>query len=307
MEQQRQFLQWLFRTLAWAFGVTGALFFLFPDGTVDILNRAGSLFGLPDAPHLTHRFWLGLGTAYMAVVTVLAKQISEDPLDRRLLMQPLIVGKAVSSATCLLFFIFDRSYFIYLANFLVDGGLVVLVWWAWQWSDPSRPQSANPSAPTNGTGLGNGPDGIMRAIADVFLPPGEPFDICAEDVRLAERVAQHIGERGPAARIALSLLLRFLNRTPLLTGRIRPLTGLDVDERALVLERLEASRWVVLRQPVVGIRLMLGLHAYRDPATRNAIGHDAEHLQKKLEQARKRRADGKKGPYPAVVSPDALR
>src|SRR2546428_11485977 len=94
-----------FAVLAAAFGVTGLLFFLFPDGTIRFLNAAGRPLGFPPAPASELRFWLSLGLAYMLLVTLLAASIARDPRGRAHLMPILAAGKATSSVTCLGYFV----------------------------------------------------------------------------------------------------------------------------------------------------------------------------------------------------------
>src|SRR6267142_2973389 len=117
----------LFGTLAVAFATTGLLFLLFPDGTIRALNAAGGPLGFPPAPASELRFWLSLAVAYMVLVTLLAAEIARNPRGRAHLMPILAAGKATSSLTCLGYFVGSSHAFIYLANFLVDGTLALIV------------------------------------------------------------------------------------------------------------------------------------------------------------------------------------
>src|SRR5437773_1143329 len=119
-------LRLLFAGLAVAFAATGLLFFLCPDGTLGVLNAAGSPLGFPPAPPSALRFWLSLGLAYMVLVTLLAAQIARDPRGRAHLMPLLAAGKATSSLTCAGYFVLSMPAFIYLANALVDGALAAI-------------------------------------------------------------------------------------------------------------------------------------------------------------------------------------
>src|SRR2546427_12735638 len=114
-------LRLLFTALAAAFGVTGLLFFCFPDATVATLNAAGRPLGLPPAPASPLRFWLSLAVAYMMLVTLLAAAIARDPRSRAHLTPILAAVKATSSLTCAGYFVASSPAFIYLANALVDG------------------------------------------------------------------------------------------------------------------------------------------------------------------------------------------
>jgi len=299
-------LRLAYRALAASFLVVGLIFFLFPDGTIDAMNALGALFGFPPAPHLAHRFWLGLGVAYMAVVTWLAVAISQAPAERRLLMPPLAIGKAVSSGTCLLFLIFEHAYYIYLANFLVDGAIAAFVAWTWRVTDPGRSAAAPGIAPSTPT-LGPRSRATLRAIADAFLPAGGAFEEGAGSIGLAERVETYFARMGPLGPPMASLLLAWMDAQPLLFHR-RPTRfhRLDLDQRVRLLEEMEGSRLIIRRQPVLMLKLILGLHAYREPAVARAIGYERRYLESKLSAAEERRRAGGKGPYPVPERQPAM-
>jgi len=292
----------LYRVLAGSFLVVGLLFFCFPDGTVETMNRLGAIFGLPEAPYLAHRFWLGLGVAYMAVVTALAWLIAPAPTERRLLMLPLALGKAVSSLTCLLFFIFEAPYFIYFANFVVDGSLVLLVWWTWRLTDPDR------SVPKDGRqtgGASSGPNtmAMLRSICDAFLPSGGAFDQGAAELKLAEHVAGYFDDLGPLGPVALAAMVRWADWNSVLFHGRRRLHRLPLEDRIVVLDAMERSRFSLRRQCALMLKLVLALHAYRDPRVTQELGVDPGYLKAKLAAARQRREAGDKGPYPQPAAP----
>lgn len=112
--------------LAFAFAVTGIGFLFFPKEILSQLETIGRSFG-PFTPTSGERFWLILAFAYMMLVTFLAGMSAWRPQTFRPMLWALMIGKSVSSLTALAFFITDRPAFIYLLNFLVDGGLVLLV------------------------------------------------------------------------------------------------------------------------------------------------------------------------------------
>ena len=299
-------LRLAYRVLATTFLIVGLIFFLFPDGTIDVLNATGALFGFPPAPHLAHRFWLGLGTAYMAVVTWLAFAISQAPAEHRILMPPLALGKAVSSGTCLLFLIFERAYYIYLANFLVDGAIAVFVFWTWQITSPGRSAAAPGIAPSTPS-LGPRSRATLQAIADAFLPAGGAFEEGATTLGLTERVEAYFASMGPLGLPMASLMLAWMDAQPLLF-QLRPtrLRRLDLGERVRLLEEMERSRLMIRRQPVLMLKLLLGLHAYREPAVARAIGYERGYLESKLAAAEERRRAGGKGPYPVPERQPAM-
>src|SRR5204863_7262754 len=114
-------LRRLFAGLAVAFAATGLVFFLCPDGTLGVLNAAGSPLGFPPAPPSALRFWLSLGLAYIVLVTLLAAQIARDPRGHAQLMPLLAAGKATSSLPCAGYFVLPLPAFRHLATPPVDG------------------------------------------------------------------------------------------------------------------------------------------------------------------------------------------
>lgn len=281
------FLALLYRVLAWTFGLVGALFFLFPDGTIDVLNAFGGWFGFPTAPHLSHRFWLSLGVAYMAVVTVLAASISKAPIERRLLMVPLAAGKATSSLTCLWYFLSYDRYFVYLANFLVDG---LLALFAWATFIATAPGSA---------GLGPHARRVLQAVAEALFPPREPGSQMVHFQELTDQMEIHLSERGPLVLQGFRWLLGFVDWNPRLFHLRRcRLCELPWEERVSILESMERSRWFFRRQAVHMLKVLLGLHGYSIPALRGDLQVNDDWLSSRLELARTRRQQGEKGPYP---------
>ena len=293
----------VYRMFAWTFLVVGTLFFLFLNGTIDTLNGVGGIFGFPDAPHLAHRFWLGLAVAYMAVVTSLAWLISEAPSERRILMPPLAIGKAVSSGTCLLFLIFERPYFIYLANFLVDGGIALGAWWTWRLTRPLEAGAAGVRA-QGGAALSEGSRRILGAVGDAFLPPGGAFAQGADAIGLAQKVESHIAQAFPLGLPAMAALLHWIDLQPILF-HLTPhrLHTLPLEERVRILEAMERSALLARRQTAVTLKLFLGLHAYRDSAVARQVGFDRSYLDAKIRAAADRRKAGGKGPFPVPQAP----
>ncbi|GBD08442.1 hypothetical protein HRbin22_00682 [Candidatus Thermoflexus japonica] len=112
--------------LAFAFAVTGVGFLVFPEAVLEGIERVGRSIGpFPSAPG--GRFWLILAFAYMILVTFLAGLSAWRPSTFRPMLWALMAGKLASSLTALAFFMLDHPAFIYLLNFLVDGGIVLLV------------------------------------------------------------------------------------------------------------------------------------------------------------------------------------
>ena len=120
------------RLLAASFAVVGILFISVPDGVLDVISDLGDAIGdFPRAPETTEQLWLALGFAYMVVITGICLVVQLDVVRYRPLLLVLAAGKAASSLAALGFFVFDGDVFIYLLNFLVDGGLVLVALWCW--------------------------------------------------------------------------------------------------------------------------------------------------------------------------------
>jgi hypothetical protein len=296
----------VFRGLAGAFAVTGALFFFFPNGVINVLNTVGDLFGFAHAPEMGHRFWLSLGTSYMVVVTVLAWMIGTDPLGRRPMMIALAAGKAASSLTCLYFFILYDAFFVYLANFLVDGSLVGIVLLAWRIAEKEagRTGSGGPaSASPTSSGPGGNPDNaggqslssterrrlalLLEAMVPVTSAESE------ETQQLVNQIEAYFGNLGPSGMRGLRGLMTYLNLSPLvyLSG-VRPLSSRARDARTAWLERMELSRIALPRAPLHAFKLVVMLHYYENDDVQRALGADPDYLAEKLEYARRRRASG---------------
>lgn len=100
----------------------GAIDFLvFPTVTLNVLNSAGSLFGMPAIPSRVTEFWAVLAVAYMVLVAAFCWAATKE---RGIDAQPvrfLVLGKTTSSLVSLLYFLVVVHAFAFLANFLVDG------------------------------------------------------------------------------------------------------------------------------------------------------------------------------------------
>jgi hypothetical protein len=120
------------RLLAATFAVVGILFIAAPDGVLGVLDDVGDWFGgFSPAPETTEQLWLGLGFAYMMVITGICLVVSLDVVRYRPLLLVLAAGKAASSLSTLGFYVFDEDVFAYLLNFLVDGFLVGVALFLW--------------------------------------------------------------------------------------------------------------------------------------------------------------------------------
>jgi hypothetical protein len=103
------------------------------------------------APETTEQLWLALGFAYMVVITGICLVVQLDVVRYRPLLLVLAAGKAASSLAAFGFYLFDQDVFIYLLNFLVDGGLVAVSLWLWAIAGRATletPELGAPAAPS---------------------------------------------------------------------------------------------------------------------------------------------------------------
>jgi hypothetical protein len=263
-------LRLLFGALAIAFATTGLLFFLFPDGTIRTLNAAGRPLGLPPAPASDLRFWLSLALAYMVLVTLLAAAIARDPRGRAHLMPILAAGKATSSLTCLGYFVASSPAFVYLANFLVDGSLALIVIGAWgavrAADDAGRERDA----------------AILRAVLDALVPRGGPFATGAADTDLDAALVRYFESLHRLGPLGFRLLLLGLEYGTVVFERTRPFSRLDAAARERALAAWETSRLGFRRQLLASLKLLALMHFYERPEASAGIGYDDAHLRRKL-------------------------
>jgi len=120
------------RLLALSFAAVGLLFIIAPNGVGDVISDLGdSLGSFTRAPKTQEQLWLALAFAYMVLITGICLIAQADVVRYRPLLLLLATGKAASSLASLGFYLFDQDVFIYLLNFLVDGGLALLALWLW--------------------------------------------------------------------------------------------------------------------------------------------------------------------------------
>ena len=114
-------------SLALAFAATGMLFLFAPHNVLALFNSLSSWWGMSQTPETGFSLYLILAVGYMYLVTVLAFLMFRHPENRSFALL-LINAKVASSVLSLAFFLLQAHYLIYLANFVVDGliGIVVL-------------------------------------------------------------------------------------------------------------------------------------------------------------------------------------
>ena len=113
--------------LAVSFVLVGLLFLLFPDAVLRFFNSLSGPLGLPPAPAVGFQFYLALAAGYMYLVALLAWLMFRHPENQS--YPGLLISAKLATALCsLAFFVFHRSFLVYLANFVVDGLIGIGVW-----------------------------------------------------------------------------------------------------------------------------------------------------------------------------------
>jgi hypothetical protein len=113
--------------LVGTFAVVGVIFLAIPGKVLAAFNWLAAGLGWPESTTQPHTLFLAVAVAYMYVVTVLAWQMARHP-DVRWFPWILVQAKAASAIVCIGLFALQEQYLLYLANFVVDGGIAVLVW-----------------------------------------------------------------------------------------------------------------------------------------------------------------------------------
>ncbi len=112
--------------------VLGAIdFFVFPYLTVRILNGTARSLGMHQVVALNagQDFWLTLAVPYMILVAAFSWVAQRGA---RIAAQPvrfLMLAKVSSSLTSLALFLLAGFAYPFLANFVVDGAIVLITYW----------------------------------------------------------------------------------------------------------------------------------------------------------------------------------
>jgi len=264
--------------LMWAFIIVGALFFLVPDGVVVFTNLVGSWLGeFSEAPQTGFRLWLSLATAYMVLVSVLAYLIQRDLHGNRPLLLVLAAGKAASSLTCLLFYLFSLDAFGYLLNFLVDGSIVLNCLVLYRVLDPRRRTRARASGLPRGLERGGRGRAILDAVLATVLADDDRVDggRAVPSPALDEELLEYLRGLGPSGpRALLPALLAIEYGTPFWFGTLRPFTRLGPAERAQYLRGFETSRFYLRERVLFPIRFLATTLFYARPEAEAAIGYE---------------------------------
>jgi hypothetical protein len=130
--------------LAATFAVVGVIFVVLPEDVLAAFNSVGGQLGLPPSTTAAQTLYLALAIAYMYRVTALAVMMARHP-DDRAYPSILAQAKAASALVCLVLFVVQEQYAIYLANFVVDGAIAAFVFLLALRSD--RAPSPMPTSP----------------------------------------------------------------------------------------------------------------------------------------------------------------
>jgi hypothetical protein len=262
------------RVLALSFAAVGSCFLFLPDATIETMNAVGGRLGeFTPAPPSALRFWVSLATGYMVLVTVLAYVAQRDIGRHRNLVALLALGKGTTALVALGFYLGSADVFIYLANFIVDGGITLLALAIWaaipSFGDPAMRDlapSADRSVATSE---------VFAAVLEAMIPAGGPFAEGARDLPVAADVEAFVAGVGPQSPRFLEWGLRIFDLSALFLPpfRLRRFSKLTLDQRVAVLEAWEASRWIVRRQFIHVVKLLAMSHFYSRPEIAPRLGY----------------------------------
>jgi len=112
--------------------VLGAFdFFVFPYLTVRILDSTAKSLGMHEVAALDagQDFWLTLAVPYMILVATFSWVAQRGARIQAQPVQFLMLAKASSSLISLALFLFGGFAYPFLANFVVDGAIVLITFW----------------------------------------------------------------------------------------------------------------------------------------------------------------------------------
>jgi hypothetical protein len=112
--------------------VLGAFdFFVFPYLTIHILDSTAKSLGMHEVAALDagQDFWLTLAVPYMILVAAFSWVAQRGPRIQAQPVQFLMLAKASSSLISLALFLFGGFAYPFLANFVVDGAIVLITLW----------------------------------------------------------------------------------------------------------------------------------------------------------------------------------
>jgi hypothetical protein len=112
--------------------VLGAFdFFVFPYLTIRILDSTAKSLGMHEVAALDagQDFWLTLAVPYMILVAAFSWVAQRGTRIQAQPVQFLLLAKTSSSLISLALFLFGGFAYPFLANFVVDGAIVLITYW----------------------------------------------------------------------------------------------------------------------------------------------------------------------------------
>jgi hypothetical protein len=112
--------------------VLGAFdFFVFPYLTIRILDSTAKSLGMHEVAALDagQDFWLTLAVPYMILVAAFSWVAQRGSRIQAQPVQFLLLAKTSSSLISLALFLFGGFAYPFLANFVVDGAIVLITYW----------------------------------------------------------------------------------------------------------------------------------------------------------------------------------
>jgi len=123
-------LRLLLRIWTVVFALGAVDFFVFPYLTVKVLNSSAKSLGMHEVVALNggQDFWLTLAVPYMILVAALSWVAQRSTRIQAQPVQLLMLAKASSSLTSLALFLLGGFAYPFLANFVVDGAIVLITY-----------------------------------------------------------------------------------------------------------------------------------------------------------------------------------
>jgi hypothetical protein len=124
-------LRWLLRIWVVIFALGAFDFFVFPYLTIRILDSTAKSLGMHEVAALdaSQDFWLTLAVPYMILVAAFSWVAQRGSRIQAQPMQFLMLAKGSSSLISLALFLFGGFAYPFLANFVVDGAIVLITYW----------------------------------------------------------------------------------------------------------------------------------------------------------------------------------
>jgi hypothetical protein len=131
-------LRLLLRIWAVVFALGAVDFFVFPYPTVRILNSTGQSLGMHTVAALRpgDDFWLTLAVPYMILVAAFSWVAQRGPRIQAQPVQFLMLAKASSSLVSLALFLLGGFAYPFLANFVLDGAILLITYWLYRSARP---------------------------------------------------------------------------------------------------------------------------------------------------------------------------